>query len=380
MNQLTRCTRCILPSSLSSLTFDDDGVCSYCRQYEKDFANWDEIAPRKLAEFEELLQKARKLNRPYDCLIPLSGGKDSTFVLYLCSKIYKLNCLAVTFNNGYLSESARRNVQNALENCSADHIFYHVNKTNSQQLFQTFVKKTADFCNACMRGINYSIETATRMFNIPLIVKGSGRRVQYVSQIREVVSLSTPSYFSNIIKKEGIEPQFSHFARNKNTLEWQKGVGALCDMAGIPRKHLMRFVPQHVLLYDYIYKPYPEIVAILKSEMGWSDHQDSVEHLDCELHDVPFFLNTLKIPNITRHTFRNSALIRQGLLSREEALRIEEQELKNHHIPPELIKFLDENSISYDDYVNIAKNSDKSRFESKFQKVIRSIYHSLRKL
>ncbi|MFC2112817.1 hypothetical protein ACFLTA_06060 [Bacteroidota bacterium] len=380
MNNFIRCSRCILPSSLSSLNFDDNGVCSYCRQYEKDFADWDEIAPRKLTEFEELIEKAKELKKPYDCLVPLSGGKDSTYVLYLCSKIYKLNCLAVSFNNGYLSEPAKKNIQNALAHCSADHIFYHVNRANSQQLFKTFVKKTGDFCNACMRSINYSIETATRMFNIPLIIKGSGRRVQYVSQIREVSSLNTPSYFANILKGESTETLFKHFARNKYCLEWQKAIGGMCDILKIPRKKLMRLIPQHILLYDYIYKPYPEIVLILKSEMGWSEHQDSIEHLDCELHDVPFYLETLKIPNITKNTFRNSALIRQGIISRDEALQIEERELKNIHIPPALTSFLDDNLISYSEYENIVKSSNKTIYESKFQKLTRNIYHSLRKL
>jgi hypothetical protein len=380
MNDFTICSRCILPSNLSSLNFDSHGVCSYCRQYEKDFADWNEIAPRKLTEFEELLEKAKQLNRPYDCLVPLSGGKDSTYVLYLCSKIYKLNCLAISFDNGFLTEPAKKNIQNALTNCSADHIFYHVNKANSQQLFKTFIKKTGDFCNACMRGINYSIETATKMFNIPIVIKGSGRRVQYVSQIREVSSLSTPSYFANILKGESVETQFKHFARNKYSLEWQKAMGGICEILKIPRKYLLRFVPQHVLLYDYIYKPYPEIVSILKKEMGWSEHHDSIEHLDCELHDVPFFLNTLKIPNITKNTFRHSALIRQGIMSRDEALQIEARELKNNSIPLALTSFLDDNSISYSEYENIVKNSNKTIYESKFQKLTRKIYHSLRKL
>ncbi|MBN2001660.1 hypothetical protein JW935_29230 [candidate division KSB1 bacterium] len=380
MENYTRCSRCILPNSLKSITLDENGVCNYCLQYEKDFSIWNEIAPRKLVEFERIIHSAKKLKRPYDCLIPLSGGKDSTFVLYLCDKIYNLKCLAVTFDNGYLTKPARNNIKNALKSSSADHVFYQINKTNSQKLFKTFVIKTGDFCNACMCGINYSIEIATKMFNIPLIIKGSGRRVQYVSQIKEVSSLNTPSYFANIIKGEKSEPHFKHFARNKFALELQKIVGGISDILKMSRKNLLRYIPQHILLYDYFYKPYPEIVEILKRDMGWNDYENSVEHLDCELRDIQFFLNTLKIPNITKYTFHNSGLIRQGILSREKALLIEEKELNNNPPPQELFEFLGDISITYEDYKKFVVNSDKTKYEPKFQKVVRSIYHNLRKL
>ena len=55
INPEVRCTRCILPSGLQGITFDEDGVCSYCRTYEKDFKDWDAIAERRKAEFEALI-------------------------------------------------------------------------------------------------------------------------------------------------------------------------------------------------------------------------------------------------------------------------------------------------------------------------------------
>lgn len=123
MSEVTRCTRCLLPDSLDQLTFDKNGVCDHCRKYEHDFANWDDIAADKKKEFEKILQKAKRMNRPYDCLVPLSGGKDSTYALYLATKVYKLRTLAVTLDNGYLSDLAKVNINNALVNCDADHFF-----------------------------------------------------------------------------------------------------------------------------------------------------------------------------------------------------------------------------------------------------------------
>lgn len=149
---IVRCNRCLLPSSIEGISFDNEGICNHCRNYERNFADWDQISERKSKEFRDLLDKAKSLKRPYDCLVPLSGGKDSTYALYLATKVYHLRTLAVTLENGYLSNPAKENIKNALANCDADHIFYHINKANSSMLFKAFVERSGDFCNACMRG------------------------------------------------------------------------------------------------------------------------------------------------------------------------------------------------------------------------------------
>ena len=379
VNEPQRCTRCILPNSLQSIRFNEEGVCNYCRKFEQDFAGWDQIAERKQAEFEVLLEHARRLKRSYDCLVPLSGGKDSTFALYLASKVYKLKCLAVTYDNGFLTIPAKNNIARALESTTADHIFYHMNKKTSVEMFRTFLVKTGEFCNSCMRGINYSIEMAARTYKIPLVIKGSGRRVQYVSQISELSGLNTSSFVKNVINKEPIENQVGQLGRNRFYLEWQKILGGVCDVAGVPRYRLMRFSTQYVGMYDYYYKPYPEIVKILETEMGWSSAHDSVEHLDCDLHGIPFYIQTLLIPGITSETLRNSALIRQGIMTREEALRIENERLAQAPAPSELQTFLRETGLERGEFEEYVRNGDASRFESGFQKKIRKLYHAYRK-
>ena len=377
--EIRRCTRCILPSTLGSLTFDEEGVCSHCRKYEKDFLEWDRISERKEAEFRAILKRAMALRRPYDCLVPLSGGKDSTYALYLCTKVYKLRTLAVTLDNGYLSGPARENIKNALASCDADHIFYSINIRNSRELFREFTLKTGDFCNACMRGINYSIEMAAKNFRIPLVIKGSGRRVQYVSQIKEVSSLNTASYFANVIRGTEAGKKFSHFSAGRRSGELRKIAGAVPDILGISRTRFMRFMTQHIGMYDYLYKPYPEIIEIIKREMKWSDYSGSAEHLDCELHDIPFYKDTLRIPGITRGTFHRSGLIRQGILTRDEALRMEDKESGENSPPDELFKYLKDSEITSDEYNRAVLTSDKSKYEPKYQNLARQLYHRFRK-
>ena len=379
MNSIKRCSRCILPNTLPSITFDEKGICNHCKKYQEDFENWDLIQERKEKELKKIFETAKTLKHPYDCLVPLSGGKDSTYALYLATKVYKLKTLAITFDNGYLTGLAKENVRNAILSSNADHIFYTLNKENTSKLFKVFVEQTGDFCNACMRGINYCIEFATKSFNIPLVIKGSGRRVQYISQIKELSSLNTPAYFENVIKKTSAHKSFRYLSKHKFSLEIQKIVGGITDILGIQRTNLMHFFTQHIGLYDYVYKPYPEIIELIKKSMNWSDGAGKAEHLDCELHDVPFFMNTLKLPNITKNTFYYSGLIRQGILSREVALKKEEEEYEKTEPPKELLKFLKDNKMSYENYLDYVTKSNKSNFESKLQKKARSIYHRFRK-
>ena len=241
-------------------------------------------------------------------------------------------------------------------------------------------REIAPVKTVCMHGINYAIETSLKSFNIPLVIKGSGRRVQYVSQLKGVSVLNTPAYYENVIKGTSVYERFKHLARYKNKLERQKIIGGVSDILGIPRSSLMRFVPQHIGMYDYIYLPYTEIIPLIKIEMGWSDFGGTAEHLDCELHDVPFFKNTLVVPNITKSTLHNSGLLRQGIVSKEEALTKEREEAKAADPrPPELLNFLSENGLTYEEYVNYVKGSIDDRFAPRFQKIIRDIYHRFRK-
>ena len=88
------CTRCVYPAvAAAPLTFDENGVCSGCRIYEqRKKINWAER--RKL--LAKLLEEYRTKGSNYDCIIPVSGGKDSCYLLYKVKREYGLNVLAFT--------------------------------------------------------------------------------------------------------------------------------------------------------------------------------------------------------------------------------------------------------------------------------------------
>ena len=148
--KIKRCSRCILPETLSDIKFDVKGVCNHCLKYESSFKDWGQIQERKANEFAAIMEKARRLKRPYDCLVPLSGGKDSTFALYLATRIYGMKTLAITFDNGYLSNPAKDNIRNALYCSKADHIYYSMNRKTQLNCSEYLSRKRVTFVLVCV--------------------------------------------------------------------------------------------------------------------------------------------------------------------------------------------------------------------------------------
>lgn len=164
------CARCVYPSCAAiPLTFDERGVCSGCRvHHEKDQANWEERGKR----LERIAEQYRANGSNYDCLIPVSGGKDSWFQTYYAKEILKLNPLLVTYNgNNYLSVGLE-NLKNMRITFGVDHIFFSPSVPLLIKMNRLCFKKMGDMNWHAHCGITtYPVQIAVK-FNIPLIVWG----------------------------------------------------------------------------------------------------------------------------------------------------------------------------------------------------------------
>jgi N-acetyl sugar amidotransferase len=117
------CLKCVYPfSSAVQLAFDGNGVCSGCRTaMQRDDVDWKERKQR----FEKLIDRYQsKDGTNYDCLIPVSGGKDSYFQIHIIRKIYGLNPLLVTYHGNNYTPTGMKNLLNMREVFNVDHIFF----------------------------------------------------------------------------------------------------------------------------------------------------------------------------------------------------------------------------------------------------------------
>jgi N-acetyl sugar amidotransferase len=156
-----------------NIIFDEEGVCSGCRVVErrKD-VNWDEREEILEEILEEYQQKARDNGSSYDCIIPVSGGKDSHYQVHLISEKYDLNPLLVAYNHSFNTKIGLRNLRNIVDNFGCDLIRYSTNRETARKLTQYMLRKTGDVTWHYHAGImTFPIQTAVK-YNIPLIVWG----------------------------------------------------------------------------------------------------------------------------------------------------------------------------------------------------------------
>src|SRR3712207_5201481 len=98
------CVRCCMPASNEGIKFDEMGICQACQSAEQKI-HIDWVARER--ELRTLLEHYKSLGNDYDCIIPISGGKDSTFQLYVITQVYGLKALAVTFSHNWFSETGK---------------------------------------------------------------------------------------------------------------------------------------------------------------------------------------------------------------------------------------------------------------------------------
>lgn len=104
ISELKRCTKCILPETFPFIEFDEKGVCNICNNYVK------KNQPKPIEELKELVEPYRRTDGQPDCLVPFSGGRDSTYVLHIVKNILQMNPIAFTYDWGMVTDLGRRNI------------------------------------------------------------------------------------------------------------------------------------------------------------------------------------------------------------------------------------------------------------------------------
>jgi len=168
------CVRCVTPSTRPNVAIGPDGVCSPCRSHARRPAiDW---AARERA-FREVVADAKARSRGFDCVVPVSGGKDSTWQVVKCLE-YGLHPLAVTWKPPARTEIGARNLAN-LVSLGVHHVDYQVNpKVERKFLYQALVRYGATAIPMHMAMFSIPLTIAVR-FDIPLVVWGENSAVEY---------------------------------------------------------------------------------------------------------------------------------------------------------------------------------------------------------
>ncbi|PTU75134.1 MULTISPECIES: N-acetyl sugar amidotransferase [Pseudomonadaceae] len=171
---LKYCVRCVMPHTKPDLHIDEEGVCNACRSYEKrKEVDWDQ----RKSELLTLLEKYRKHGSNWDCIVPVSGGKDSTYQVIRMLQL-GLNPLCVTSTTCDLSEIGRRNIEN-LQRLGVDHVEFSPNPLVRAKLNRIGLTEVGDISWPEHVGIFTIPVRAAVQYNVPLIVWGENSQNEY---------------------------------------------------------------------------------------------------------------------------------------------------------------------------------------------------------
>ncbi|SPD74976.1 conserved hypothetical protein [uncultured Desulfobacterium sp.] len=176
------CKKCILPETFPGISFNDQGVCSYCQKEESILAKASEKKAEYRNNFDRIMLETKGKAPSYDVIMAYSGGKDSTYTIKLLKELYGLNILAVTFDNHFVSPGAWKNIEKVTDTLTVDHIRIRPPWPVIQKMFcltanndifsRTTLLRASSICTACIGLVKSLALKAALEMSIPLVAFG----------------------------------------------------------------------------------------------------------------------------------------------------------------------------------------------------------------
>ncbi|MEW5743973.1 MAG: N-acetyl sugar amidotransferase [Nitrospirota bacterium] len=316
------CTRCITPETHDTIMYDEEGVCSVCRQieYKQEKIDWDE----RRRQLDELVVQYKDKGM-YDCVVPFSGGKDSTFQLWYIVKQLGLKPLVVRFNHWGYRPLVLENNTRTFKQLGVDVIEYTPNWHVVRELMLESFKRRGDFCWHCHTGIYAGVMHMALRFGAPLIFWGESL-AEYAS------------WYSYEEMEEVDEKRFNRVMNlgmtAEDMYEFLGGRVSKRDLwmfAFPPRRDLMKLGCRSICLGSYIKWDTKKQVEIIKRELGWKGQEVEGRHPDYDYEKIECFFQGIRDYSkyIKRGYGRTNHLasidIRNKRLTREEGWKMAQE-------------------------------------------------------
>jgi N-acetyl sugar amidotransferase len=313
--EIRYCNRCCMPETMEGITFDEFGICTPCRSSEeKMHINWEEREER----LRSLLDSQRS-DIYYDCLLPMSGGKDSTFQAYVLTHRYNVTALAVTHGANWMSLSGRYNLENCLQKFDLDHIIFHANRAVINKAARKSLKAIGDACWHCHIGAGTFVIQSAFSWNVKLMIWGESiaerdGRGSYMNQTE--ASLYYNLEISGRVKAEDYADEDIPY---NELSHW-----FYPDKSKIQNSNI-----RYLHLGDYIFWDEEKQVDFLVRNFEWMDSKvenafKGYKSNECVMAGVHDYSNFIK-RGIGRATVQASDDVRRGIITREEGFELAKQ-------------------------------------------------------
>ncbi len=348
---MKRCSRCILPENYPGITFDKDGVCNYCRNFEEPVYLGDD-------EFIKFVRSHRRPGQEFDCLLGISGGRDSSYLVYYLVKKLNLKVLGYFFDQWYIPEETKANIDRLVKMLDLNLITEQSNllKTCVKHHLISWFKRPSPamigmVCTGCRLGTDQGLIRTARRYNVPFLIygghplEGSGFKLNLLKKnphsrlgnlavlggyIREIAR--NPSWIMNhrclMTQVKEYTFHFSPIRRLTEKLKYTKLTSS---------SPFYRFIPWNE----------QEVVSTIERELGWKnpDYGESTWRTDCKISILKNYMY-YKTLGFSDKDDGLSCLIRAGQITRAEGL---ERLAKENAFSEDFItRFLEEEGLSFE--------------------------------
>lgn len=338
--ELQICTKCIYDETVAGIFFDDEGVCNYCHtmeQFQKEYKTGTPEGEKKLSGIIAQVKKAGK-NKKYDCVVGVSGGTDSS---YLIAKLVEwgLRPLAVHYDNTWNTAIATENIKKVLGKLNVDLYTYVIDNKEADDIFLSFIKAGVPELDA-----STDLALAEVMYRVAAKYK-----VKYIFEGHSYIT-------------EGIAPLSNMYFDGKYIQSIHKMFGKL-PMKTYPLMtfgHFMKWTVfkqiKKIRPFWYINYSKEDARKYLEKEFGWEYYGG--HHLENRIVAMQHSYYNYRKYGIDNRNLSLAAGVRSGLIDREQAI----DEYYNHepHLEDGLLDYFKERlHLTDQDFENLMKTPNK---------------------
>lgn len=334
------CTRCIYDERVSGITFDQKGVCNYCKMIDDLQAQYHTATPEGEAKLKEIIEQIKKdgKGKAYDCIVGVSGGTDSSYLIIKAVE-WGLRPLAVHYDNTWNTAIATENIKKILKKINVDLYTHVVDNKESDDVFRSFfLANVPEIDGPTDIALAETMYRASSKFGVKYILEGHSFMAEGVSPLAN--AYIDGGYIKNVHKQ---------FGRVK--MKTFPNMEFLTFLKWIIFKRIKKIRPFWYMDYSK-----QEARAFLEREYDWQYYGG--HHLE---NRMTAFNHSYYFPQKFNIDMRNNSLsasVRSGMMKREEAIN---EYLKPPYIEPELLEYFKKRlEFSDEEFDKVMKGPKKS--------------------
>jgi glucosamine--fructose-6-phosphate aminotransferase (isomerizing) len=323
---LRRCSRCVLPETFPFIEFDRDGVCNYCHGYKKMIVKGEDA-------LESLVAPYRSRDGSPDCIVAFSGGRDSSYGLHYLKTVLRMNPVAFTYDWGLITDLARRNQARICGRLGIEHILISADiaakRANVRRNIRAWLKKPD-------------------LGMVPLFMAGDKQFFHYANLLKRRFGVQSMVFAVNPLEKTGFKTGFCGVNESKGGMYFDFSLMKKLRLSAYYLRQYLRnpaylnsslldtawafsssfFIShEYLMLFEYIRWDEEQINSTLRGEYDWelATDTDSTWRIGDGTASFYNYIYYVVAGFTENDTFRSNQ-IREGAMTREQALRLVDKE------------------------------------------------------